>query len=254
VNHHREGSGPPLVLIHGIGDRWQTWTPLLPRLAERYDVIACDSPGFGQSAPLRHAGPPDIAAYTDAFEQFFADRGIERPHIAGNSMGGAIGLELARRGVISSVTAFSPAGFWTPRERKYAQLVLGSLAQAPAVLHPLFRLRPVQLALESVLVTKPFEIPPDVMAAQYRSALGAPAFAAALKAFDDYAFVVPEEAFGVPTTVAWGNRDLLLPYGRQAPRAERALPQATHLTVAGGHVPFYDDPGASAAAIEMTAR
>jgi pimeloyl-ACP methyl ester carboxylesterase len=52
VHFHRVGAGEPLVLIHGIGSRWQLWRPLLPALAARYDVIAVDLPGFGASPPL----------------------------------------------------------------------------------------------------------------------------------------------------------------------------------------------------------
>jgi pimeloyl-ACP methyl ester carboxylesterase len=96
INYHREGEGPPLVLLHGIGHHWQAWEPVIGRLAEDFDVIACDSPGFGRSSPLAKGIELSIPAYADAFEWFFAELGLERPHVAGNSMGGAIALELAR--------------------------------------------------------------------------------------------------------------------------------------------------------------
>ena len=85
------------MLLHGVGHHWQAWQPVIERLAGEFDVIACDSPGFGRSAPLPAAIEPTIPAYADAFEWFFAELGLERPHVAGNSMGGAIALELARR-------------------------------------------------------------------------------------------------------------------------------------------------------------
>jgi pimeloyl-ACP methyl ester carboxylesterase len=110
INYDREGSGPPRVLLHGVGHHWQTWRAVIERLAGEFDVIACDSPGFGRSAPLPAGIEPTIPAYADAFERFFIELGLERPHVAGNSMGGAIALELARRGAIQSATAFSPAG------------------------------------------------------------------------------------------------------------------------------------------------
>ena len=97
INYHREGEGQPLVLLHGIGHHWQGWRPVISRLSDRFDVIACDSPGFGASAPLPSGIDPTIASYVDAFEWFFAELGLERPHVAGNSMGGAIAIELARR-------------------------------------------------------------------------------------------------------------------------------------------------------------
>ena len=49
MNYHRAGSGPPLVLVHGIGHHWQAWRPVIDRLTDSFDVIACDSPGFGRS-------------------------------------------------------------------------------------------------------------------------------------------------------------------------------------------------------------
>ena len=55
LNHHRAGSGEPLVLIHGIGSRWQMWEPVLDRLTPHREVIAIDLPGFGAS-PMPPAG------------------------------------------------------------------------------------------------------------------------------------------------------------------------------------------------------
>ena len=75
-----------------------------------------------------------------------------------------------------------------------------------------------------------------------------------MAAFDDYRFSAPQELRGVAVTVAWGVRDRLLPYGRQAPRARTMLPWARHLTLGAGHVPFYDDPAAVAEVIRITAR
>ena len=92
--------------------------------------------GFGRSAALPASIEPTIPAYVDAFEWFFAELGLERPHVAGNSMGGAIALELARRRAIRSVSAFSPAGFWTTAERRFCQLSLHSLAAIPSTLRP----------------------------------------------------------------------------------------------------------------------
>ena len=108
LNYERRGAGPPLVLLHGIGHRWQAWEPVLDRLAAKHDVIAVDLPGFGKSAPLD--GPSGIAEIAAALTAFFGQLGLDRPHVAGNSLGGAIALELAAGGHVSSATALSPAG------------------------------------------------------------------------------------------------------------------------------------------------
>src|SRR5919197_4829701 len=118
----RHGSGPPLVLLHGIGSRRGVWDPVVATLARSRRVIALDIPGFGNSPP--DGSEPTAAGFAARLEGWFAEQGLERPHVAGNSMGGAIALELARRGCVASVAAISPAGFWTPRERTYAQSTL----------------------------------------------------------------------------------------------------------------------------------
>ena len=111
--HDRRGSGAPVVLVHGIGHRRQAWNPIVDLLAERYDVITVDLAGFGESPRYARGVPYSMDnACTDLAENF-ALWGIERPHVVGNSLGGAIALELAARGLAASATALSPAGFFT---------------------------------------------------------------------------------------------------------------------------------------------
>ena len=258
INHHREGSGEPLVLIHGIGHHWRAWAPVIPELAREFDVLACDSPGFAGSAELPAGVPRTVPEYADAFAAWIAERGLDRPHVAGNSMGGAIALELARRGVVRTAHAVSPAGFWSPAERKYAQGVLAGLAAVPTAARPgvlvLARTVPGRTALASTLYGRPWRVPADEAVATLRDAWAAPSFAAALRGFDDYDFADGAQLDGVPVTVSWGSRDLLLPYWTQAPRARAALPDARHVTLSGcGHVPFTDDPGLCAAVIRKAA-
>jgi pimeloyl-ACP methyl ester carboxylesterase len=258
INHHREGTGPPLVLLHGIGLRWQIFQPVIGALAQEFEVIACDSPGFGQSAPLAPGIEPSIPAYAEAFEQFFAAQGIERPHVAGNSMGGAIALELARRGAVRSATALSPAGFWTPAERRFCQLSLEPLVRTPRAARPAFeriaRSTAGRRALFWQIFGSPERIPGEVAVATLLDAWTAPAFARALAAFADYTFAAAEQLAGTPVTVAWGMHDRLLIYARQAPRARALLPEARHLTLGVGHVPFYDDPPVVVATIRAGAQ
>jgi pimeloyl-ACP methyl ester carboxylesterase len=257
INYHREGEGPTLVLLHGVGHHWQAWEPVIERLSGEFDVIACDTPGFGRSAALPASIEPTIAAYVDAFEWFFAELGLERPHVAGNSMGGAIALELARGRSIRSVSAFSPAGFWTAAERRFCQLSLGVLAGTPQAARPtveaLARTRAGRVALFRQTFGYPARLPPEEAVATLRDAWASPAFAPTLEAFSKYRFAAPEQLRNTPLTIAWGNRDRLLPYRLQAPRARAMLPWATHVTLGAGHVPFYDDPAAAAEVIRARA-
>jgi len=253
INFHREGSGPPLVLLHGVGHRWQAWRPVIDLLVGDFEVIAADLPGFGHSAALPRGVAPTIAAYTQAFARFLAELGLRRPRVAGNSMGGAIALELARAGRVRSAVALSPAGFWTAAERRYCQASLSMLARTPSPVRPvivaLARTRPGRAALFAQLFRWPTRMPADEAVSSLKAAWAAPAFAGALAAFDEYRFSSPEELRGVPVTIAWGAGDRLLLHGRQAPRARAMLPAARHLTLGAGHVPFFDDPQAVAEVI-----
>ena len=91
------------VLLHGIGHHWTAWLPVLDRLAEAHDVIALDLPGFGRS-PVPAAGlPPDMPGVVAAVAEVFTALGLDGPHVAGNSLGGAIALERAAAGRVAAV-------------------------------------------------------------------------------------------------------------------------------------------------------
>lgn len=244
LSHHRVGAGEPLVLVHGVGSRRQVWEPVLPALAARHDVIAVDLPGFGASLP--DGTVPSIAALTGRLEAFFAELGLERPHVAGNSMGGAIALELARRGSVRSATGVSPAGFWTPREREWC---IGSL-EATARLLP--ALRPALPALAATgigrtllfeqLFRKPWRLSGAEVVDTVDAFLASASTPRALELFREHTFHDAHELRGVPLTIAWGDHDYLL-LSRQRERARRLLPWARHVELPGcGHVPFADDP------------
>ena len=258
INYWRAGAGagPPLVLLHGVGHHWQAWRPVIGHLLPSYDVIACDSPGFGRSTPLPAGVEPTVDAYAQAFADFFAELGVARPLVAGNSMGGAIALELARRKAVSAVTAFSPAGFWTPAERRFCQLSLGLLGAVPRPLRPAVRALAATRTGRAVLFKQTFgwptRMPPDEAVSTLDDAWAAPAFAETLAAFDNYTFSGGDDLRGTPVTIGWGRHDRLLIYSRQARRARERLPWARHVTLGAGHVPFFDDPASVADTIRLT--
>jgi pimeloyl-ACP methyl ester carboxylesterase len=245
------GSGPPLVLLHGIGSQRGMWTPVVGALARERRVIVVDIPGFAASG----AEPvdPTPAGFTTRMEQWFAEQGLDRPHVAGNSMGGGLALELARRHAVASATALSPVGFWTPRELAYAQRSLRASRAIVRGLRPampaLTRTAAGRIAMFSQIYAKPWRMTPDEAMAAIDAFVDAPAFEPALTAFGRYRFGAGDELRGVPVTVAWGTRDALL-IPRQAARARRLLPWATHIALRGcGHVPCHDDPEAVAAVL-----
>jgi len=245
LNHHRGGAGEPLVLIHGIGSSWQAWLPVLPALQTRHDVIAVDLPGFGASPPLASGIPSTVSALTDAVESSLDAAELDRPRVAGNSLGGWIGLELARRGRVRSVVGLSPGGGWNSREAAYARAALAATyagaRRVRSYASALTRTGVGRAAIFSLVSSRPWRIAPDEARVALEAIGGADTFMETL----DHSTSTHAEGLGeidVPVTIAWGSRDrLLLP--RQGPRFERAIPGARLRVLAGaGHVPMWDDP------------
>ena len=98
--YERLGSGPPLVLLHGVGHRRQAWGAVLDRLTPHRDVILVDLPGHGGSPPLQE-GLPLVDALLGPVTELLGELGVERPHVAGNSLGGRLALEAAAAGWLS---------------------------------------------------------------------------------------------------------------------------------------------------------
>ena len=111
LHYVRRGSGEPLVLIHPLGAELVVWEPVMERLARERDVIAVDLPGFGRSPGLDRTPTPRMLA--DAVGGLMDDLGLSRAHVAGNSLGGWVALELAKAGRALSVTGLCTAGLWS---------------------------------------------------------------------------------------------------------------------------------------------
>ncbi|HET9139302.1 alpha/beta hydrolase [Actinophytocola sp.] len=243
VVYERRGRGTPLVLLHGIGHRWQAWEPVLDRLAGHHDVIAVDLPGFGASplvADREYTMPAAVAMAAEMFESF----GLDRPHVAGNSLGGVLALELASQGLVSSATALAPAGFWNAGGRAWALgllTVLRLTGRAPGWLRTAFvHGRPTRLLAAGMLFGKPARLSAEMVLADLDAFVGCTAFDLVARAGRDYTFASPAPT--VPVTVGWGTRDRIL-WPRQARRAAELLPGAEHVLLTGcGHIPMGDDP------------
>ena len=253
IQYSRQGAGEPIVLVHGIGHRREAWAGVPDVLAQTHDVIAIDLPGFGQSPPPSAADSYSLASQADQLERLFRELGLNRPHVAGNSLGGYLCLELARRGSVRSATLLSPAGFWSPLGWVWAAVMLVSMKALSYA--PLWLVRPLasRATLRRALMRTVCEhgerlTPADFLGDSMnlrRSAGFWPNFRRSPR-------ITWTRQTSVPTTVAWGDQDKLLPPA-QARRAAKRLPQATHVTLPGaGHVPMIDDPGLVASTIRAT--
>ncbi|GAA3490762.1 MULTISPECIES: alpha/beta fold hydrolase [Streptomyces] len=257
VTYERRGRGEPLLLLHGIGHHWQAWEPVLGALAAERDVIAVDLPGFGASPSLPEGLSYGLEAVVPVLGAFCRELGVDRPHVAGNSLGGLLALEMGRKKLARSVTALSPAGFWTPPERRYAFTALrGMRAAAKAMPLPMIerlaRSEAGRFALTSTIYAKPGRRTPDAVVAETLALRRATAFEPTLAAGLSVQF--RDDVREVPVTVAWGTKDRLL-VRRQGVRAKGVMPGARLVRLPGcGHVPMNDDPAAVARVVLDTSR
>lgn len=253
ISYTRAGSGDPLVLIHGIGHQRSAWGDTFELLAQDFDVIAIDLPGFGRSpAPL----PPysyRMDSYVDQLEDFFVHLELDRPHVAGNSLGGMFALELAARGSVCTATAISPAGFWGPLGLVNALAGLSMMKASSHAPRPVLKLFSDKAVLRKLslrtLYSHPEYLAGDIAYGDALNLRTSPGF-----------FPVAWHALRsrfrhqplVPVTIAWGTKDrLLLP--SQAVTARQELPMVSHLTLPQcGHVPMVDNPELVAGAIVQT--
>lgn len=242
------GSGPDLLLVHGLGSNGLTWQGLVPALAQDRRVVVVDLPGHGRTP----AGPGSdtFSGLADALEAFLAAEGLGRVDMVGSSLGGRLVLEMARRGKAGAVVALDPGGFWVGWERTYLQTTLlasvamlrGMNGLRAAVAHsPVMR----SVALAQ-LSARPWDLDGDRVQAELDSYAGTETFVALV---NDLAVAPmqagPAAAGSGSVTIGWGRHDrLCLPV--QAARAQRAFPDAKlHWFEHSGHFPHWDEPAAT---------
>jgi pimeloyl-ACP methyl ester carboxylesterase len=95
---YRAGCGEPLLLLHGFTGAWHHWRPLLGELVARYEVVAPTLAGHDGGKALPAGTPLNFVGSADLLEDHLDELGLETVHVVGNSMGGALALELAKRG------------------------------------------------------------------------------------------------------------------------------------------------------------
>lgn len=245
VSYTRVGVGEPLLLLHGIGHHRQAWDPVVDILATERDVIAVDLPGFGVSPALPDGLAYDLPTTTAVFDALCRALELDRPHAAGNSLGGLLALELGREKLVRSVTALSPAGFWSEAERRYAFGILLTMRKISRrmplpMVERLARSAAGRAALTSTIYARPARRSPDAVVAETLALAGATGFDQTLRAGGSVLFT--DDVPDIPVTVGWGTRDWLL-VRRQGVRAKQVIPRARLVRLPGcGHCPMNDDP------------
>lgn len=253
----RTGNGPPLVLLHGLGSSRRAWAPVMPALAAHFEVVAIDLPGFGDSPPL----PTDVEPTPRALASAVADtldelRLAGPPHVAGNSLGGWVALELAAIRPLASLTLLSPAGLWRDAAPRYSRMSL-VLSRWLACHADSLLLRLVRHRLGRVIVLgqthgKPGRLSADYARGAIRAMRDARSFEATLRASSARRYTSLTLG-GIPVTLAFGSRDRLLLAHQSRILDELPAGVAVRGLPGCGHVPMADDPLAITHLIRSTA-
>jgi pimeloyl-ACP methyl ester carboxylesterase len=222
---------------------------VLSDLVPYFEVIAPTLAGHLGGPPYEE-DENTLAAAGDAMEGRLDELGVGRAHLVGNSMGGALVLEVAKRGRALSAVALAPGGGWAPdsgegdrlarlfaRQRQLARVFAPIV---PAVIkRPLLR----RLALHDVMYHGELVPPADVvqmMTASLHCTIF-PRVIDALRA--DRARVADLDQISAPTLIAWPRHDRMLPLSRHADRFRAEIPGVEFRVLEGvGHVPTWDDP------------
>jgi pimeloyl-ACP methyl ester carboxylesterase len=262
IHYRVEGSGPPVLLIHGLGAFLESWNWTVPALRDHYTTIAFDFPGFGLSDPLDDAYTPQgAAAFTLAFMDALA---VRQAALVGSSLGGTIAALAAGSAPdrCSALVLIAPAGFDVDATLMarlatlplVGELFIGAIRWAP------------RMGVWNAFV-KRGQIPQPLIATTgryFKLGLAGRSCLRALRATVGLGGVRPEIVAEVraaasrvtaPTLIVWGTRDRVVPPGHAAVAA-RAIPGATiRLFEGAGHVPYIEEPDAfNAALLEFLCR
>lgn len=243
--YDERGSGPPLLLIHGLGASSFSWRENFGPLSRFFRVVAVDLPAHGDS-PGPRDGDYRLETLTRGLDDFLDRRGIKQAAVAGNSLGGSLALRLARDfpARVSALILLDPAV---------------ALTRVPWLFYPL---RLPLLGELSAALMGPWVIPFALGLAYYRRELITPAVVAgyalpfrklsrrlAFRSFCQQIKIPPLPEIAAmlqkihqPAVLVWGREDRILPVG-QASWVKERLPQARmEILPEVGHAPQEEAP------------
>jgi pimeloyl-ACP methyl ester carboxylesterase len=251
VSYRMAGSGPTVVLIHGIAGSSTTWRSVMPALAEKHTVIAPDLLGHGQSAKPR--GDYSLGAYASGIRDLLAVLGQERATVVGHSLGGGVAMQFAYQ--------------FPERVQRLVLVASGGLGKEVSIILKAVTLPGAEYVLPLLLHRRIREVgewpaglgrrlgwrPNDTLAEVWRSYTtltdrhGQQAFIHTVRAVIDVAGqrVSAHDrlylAQALPTLIVWGDRDRIIPVDH-AYKAARAMPGARLevLPGAGHFLPWKD--------------
>jgi pimeloyl-ACP methyl ester carboxylesterase len=244
-----------LVLIHPFAASPAVWHPILPMLEGTHTLVSLAIPGHAGADPVPKGFNYTVSHAVDLMEAKLDALGLAQAHLVGNSLGGWLAIELARRGRARSVVAIAPGGGWEPGSYEHRRIV-----------------RKFQVTQTLLSVGGPLAglLARSELSRRWclRDAIARPERVSALQAklfidtawrcaiFDGVVKALPTQpltdpfAPSCPMRLVWGERDRLLPILGYSERWRRVLPAAEWVVLKGvGHIPMYDDPHAVAECI-----
>jgi len=257
------GSGPVVVLIHGIGDNSSTWEPIMTRLASKYTVIAPDMLGHGFSDKPR--ADYSVAAFANGVRDLLWVLGHERVTVVGHSLGGGVAMQFCYQypSMVSRLVLVSTGGVTREVSPALRVATLPGASQALALLRLPGAMSAVDSATRALAASPtlpgPFESlspsrhlldrtdllrilrdlsPRDARAAFGRTLRSVVDWRGQHVSMLDRSYLTAN----IPVLIAWGTDDTVIPY-RHAEIAHAAISGSVLETFDGaGHFPFRDEP------------
>lgn len=256
------GSGPALLLIHGIGDNSTAWGPVHARLARRFTVIAPDLLGHGQSDKPR--ADYSVAAYANGMRDLLSVLDVDGVTVIGHSLGGGVAMQFAYQfpQLVQRLILVGAGGVTRDVNvaLRLASLPMGgealALLRLPLVLPVLQGAGRVMGAVLGS--TGPGRDIPNLLRilADLPEPTASAAFTRTLRAVVDWrgqVVTMLDRCYlteSVPVQLVWGDQDVVIPVSH-ARMAHAAMPGSRLEIFAGsGHFPHHDDPDRFIALVE----
>lgn len=248
------GSGPALLLIHGVGDNSTTWSSVHAKLAQRFTVIAPDLLGHGESDKPR--ADYSLAAFANGMRDLLAALRIDRVTVIGHSLGGGVAAQFAYQypEFVERIVLVAAGGVTTEVSPALRLAAMPGGAEALAVLRlpgAISSLRLVGRAAKAVLgSSRAGRDLPDFLhlVERLRDPAALSAFSHTLRGVVDghgqFVTMLDRSYLmkSVPKQLIWGEGDPIIPVGH-ARIAHEAMPDSRlEIFEDSGHMPFHDHP------------
>jgi pimeloyl-ACP methyl ester carboxylesterase len=238
----------PLLLVHGFAATRRVWEPVAAELRTSFQVFAPTLPGHFEGQPFPPDVAPGIEPLADWLETELDALGWDSAHVAGNSLGGWLALELAKRGRARSVVALAPAGGWrpgSPAARRIQRTFTARHRLGRPLLPYAERLCGWTLGrrlLFGGFSAHPERLEPAHATYAFRASMACPVYLELLRAGNrEHARDLHQ--IRCPVLLAWSANDRVLPFERYGRPLSEAMPSAElRMLHDVGHVPMLDDP------------